>query len=141
MKLSLTRIFPLCLAGGLSGLLLMSCEELQTASSNTSLKTPSTAAPSTPTPAPIPVVEKFSKHDVALRFLTAYIRLDREMASKYASETAISKLDWNTPHKGNIPYYDDKMLLQYSGAWARVFIQETDGSFRVSDLEIHARRR
>lgn len=137
MKLSLTRIFPLCLVGCLSSLLLMSCEELQTSSSNTSLKTPSTAAPSTPTPAP--VVEKYSKHDAALRFLTAYIRLDREMASKYASEAAISKLDWKTSHNGNIPYYDDKMLLQYSGGWARVFMQETDGSFRVSDLEVHAR--
>jgi hypothetical protein len=127
----------MCLAGGFCCLLLISCEELQTASSNTSLKTPSTAAPSTPTPVP---VEKYSKHDAALRFLTAYIRLDREMASKYASEAALNKLNWKSSHEGNIPYYDDKMLLQYSGGWARVFMQETDGSFQVSDLEAHARR-
>jgi hypothetical protein len=138
MKLSYTQIMTRCLAVGLCGLLLISCEELQTGNSNTSLKTPTTAAPSTPTPAP--VVEKYSKHDAALRFLTAYIRLDREMASKYASEAAISKLDWKTSHNGNIPYYDDKMLLQYSGGWARVFMQETDGNFQVSDLEVHARR-
>ncbi len=84
-------------------------------------------------------VEKLTKHDAALRFLTAYIRQDRAMALRYADAAAVSKLDWNVPHSGNIPYYDDKMLLQFRGGWARVYFQEVDGSFRVSNLDVHRR--
>jgi len=80
-----------------------------------------------------------SKHDVALRFLTAYIRLDRNMALRFASPQAVAKLDWNVPHRGNIPYYDDKMLLQFNGGWARVFFEDTGSSFRISDFEVHRR--
>ena len=61
------------------------------------------------------------------------------MALQYADAQAVYKLDWNTPHRGNIPYYDDKMLLHFNGGWARVYFQEVDGSFRVSDLQVHRR--
>jgi hypothetical protein len=88
---------------------------------------------------PAPPREKLTKHDAALRFLTAYTRLDKNLALQYADAQAVYKLDWNTPHRGNIPYYDDKMLLHFNGGWARVFFQEVDGSFRVSDLQTHRR--
>jgi len=80
-----------------------------------------------------------TKHDVALRFLTAYIRLDRNMAMHYATPQAVSKMDWNAPHRGNIPYYDDKMLLQFNGGWARVFFQDVGGTFKIVDFEVHRR--
>lgn len=88
--------------------------------------------------APAPV-EKLSKYDVALRFLTSYIHLDRNAALKYATPKAVSKLDWNKPHRGNIPYYDDKMFLYYSGGLAKVYFQEVDGSYKISDLQTHKR--
>lgn len=83
--------------------------------------------------------QKLSKHDIALRFLTAFIRLDKNMALQYASPQAVSKLDWNRQHSGNIPYYDDKMILYFNGGWARVYFQEVNGSYIVSDLEVHRR--
>ena len=83
--------------------------------------------------------QKLNKHDIALRFLTAFIRLDKNMALQYASPLAVSKLDWNRQHSGNIPYYDDKMILYFNGGWARVYFQEVNGSYIVSDLEVHHR--
>ena len=80
-----------------------------------------------------------SKHDVALRFLTAFIRLDRTMALKYATPEAVSKLNWNTSHRGNIPYYDDKMLLQFNGGWARVYFQDIGDTYKIVDFEVHSR--
>lgn len=80
-----------------------------------------------------------TKHDIALRFLTAFIRLDRSMALRYASAEAVSKLNWNMSHRGNIPYYDDKMLLQFNGGWARVYFQDFGGTYRISDFEVHTR--
>ncbi|HRQ89525.1 MAG TPA: hypothetical protein PLA50_12045 [Bacteroidia bacterium] len=80
-----------------------------------------------------------SKHDIALRFLTAYIRLDRNMALNYATPQAVSRLDWNMPHAGNIPYYDDKMLLQFRGGWARVFFQDMGNTYKIVDIEVHRR--
>ncbi|MDF1859235.1 MAG: hypothetical protein P1U87_03415 [Verrucomicrobiales bacterium] len=115
-------------------LLLCACVE-PTDSSSTSGTSSGSALNANPT---VPQ-ERLTKHDAALRFLTAYIRLDRPMALRYADAKAVSKLDWNVPHRGNIPYYDDKMLLQFHGGWARVYFQEIDGSFRVSDLEVHRR--
>lgn len=82
--------------------------------------------------------EKLTKHDAALRFLTAFIRLDRGMALKYATPEAVSKLNWNMPHGGNIPYYDDKMILYFKGGLAKVYFQEdANGSFRVSKLHVY----
>ncbi|MDF1739483.1 MAG: hypothetical protein P1U86_10025 [Verrucomicrobiales bacterium] len=82
--------------------------------------------------------EKLTKHDAALRFLTAFIRLDRGMALQYATPEAVSKLNWNMPHGGNIPYYDDKMILYYRGGLAKVYFQEdANGSFRVSNLHVY----
>ena len=80
-----------------------------------------------------------SQHDVPLRFLTAFIRLDRNMAMRYATPQAVSKLDWNMSHRGNIPYYDDKMLLQFNGGWARVYFQDMGGTFKIVDFEVHRR--
>jgi hypothetical protein len=80
-----------------------------------------------------------TQHDVALRFLTAYIRLDRNMALKYATPQAVSKLNWNLSHRGNIPYYDDRMILQFNGGWARVFFQNVGGTYRIIDFEVHSR--
>lgn len=95
------------------------------------------AAVAKPDSAPV-VEEKLSKHDVALRFLTAFIRLDRNMALQYATPKAVSRLDWNRPHGGNIPYYDDKMILYYSGGLAKVYFQDKgNGSFQISDLHVY----
>jgi len=80
-----------------------------------------------------------TKHDVALRFLTAYIRLDRSMALRYATPQAVGKLNWNLSHRGNIPYFDDKMLLQFNGGWARVFFQDVGGTYKIVDFEVHGR--
>ncbi len=82
---------------------------------------------------------RLSRHDIALRFLTAFIRLDRNMALQYATPQAVAKLDWNVPHRGNIPYYDDKMLLQFRGGWAKVLFQEVDGSYLIVDFDVHRR--
>lgn len=78
-----------------------------------------------------------SKHDIALRFLTAYIRLDRSMALNYATPQAVSKLEWNLSHRGNIPYYDDKMILRFNGGWARVFFQDVGDTYQIVDFEVH----
>lgn len=78
-----------------------------------------------------------TKHDVALRFLTAYIRLDKNMALRYATPQAVSRLNWNISHRGNIPYYDDKMILQFNGGWARVFFQDVGGTYKIVDFEVH----
>ncbi len=86
-----------------------------------------------------PVTPPLSKHDVSLRFLTAFIRLDRNMALLYATPEAVSKLDWNMSHGGNIPYYDDKMILHFNGGWARVLLQDTGSTYRISDFEVHRR--
>lgn len=80
-----------------------------------------------------------TKHDVALRFLTAYIRLDKNMALRYATPQAVSRLNWNISHRGNIPYYDDKMILQFNGGWARVFFQDVGGTYKIVDFEVHDR--
>ncbi len=77
-----------------------------------------------------------TRHDVALRFLTAYIRLDRNMALRYATPEAVSKLDWNRPHQGNVPYYDDKMILRFNGGWARVYFQDIGGTFKIVDFDV-----
>jgi hypothetical protein len=77
-----------------------------------------------------------TRHDVALRFLTAYIRLDRNMALRYATPQAVSKLDWNRPHLGNVPYYDDKMILRFNGGWARVYFQDIGGTFKIVDFDV-----
>ena len=114
-------------------LLLTSCVDPSTGLS-TSLSSGSSPTTST---TPAPVVESLTKHDVALRFLTAFIRLDQTMALDYATAEAVSKLDWKTSHRGNIPYYNDKMLLQFNGGWARVFFQDMGGTYRITDFEVH----
>lgn len=107
---------------------------VETGSTTSSLNSTSGSATA---PAPSPR-EKLTKHDAALRFLTAFIRLDRGMALQYATPEAVSKLNWNMPHGGNIPYYDDKMILYYKGGLAKVYFQEdANGSFRVSKLHVY----
>ena len=86
-------------------------------------------------------VARYSKHDVALRFLTAYIRLDRRLALQYAKPEAVAKLNWSRSHQGDVPYYDDKMILYFRDGWARVYFQEVNGSYLISDLDVHPRRR
>lgn len=121
------------LAIALPVLLFTACtEEFQTESSL--LSSIQSGSPSGSAPK-----EKLTQHDAALRFLTAYVRLDRNLALKYANYEAVSKLDWHRPHGSNIPYFDDKMILHFNGGWARVFFQEYNGSYRVSDLEVHRR--
>lgn len=116
---------------------LTGCEEFQTTGLTSTLSSgsgTSAAANTAPT-------EALTKHDIALRFLTAFIRLDRNMAARYATPAALSKLDWNMSHGGNIPYYDDKMLLQFNGGWARVYFQDIGGTYRIIDFDVHPRRR
>lgn len=119
---------------GLFSLFMVGCEELTstglTSGSSSSAARVGSAGSQT---------EALSKHDVALRFLTAYIRLDRNMALNYATPEAVSKLNWNISHSGNIPYYDDKMLLQFRGGWARVFFQDMGNTYKIVDFEVHNR--
>ncbi len=116
---------------------LTGCEEFQTTGLSSTLATGNrTSAASNTAP-----TEALTKHDIALRFLTAFIRLDRNMAARYATPEALSKLNWNMSHHGNIPYYDDKMLLQFNGGWARVYFQDIGGTYRIIDFDVHPRRR
>ena len=126
-----SRILLLTLA--LCPVILSSCVDPSTGLSTSLSPGGAPAAPTTPAP----IEEKLTKHDVALRFLTAFIRIDRTMALRYATPEAVSKLDWNTSHRGNIPYYNDKMLLQFNGGWARVFFQDMGGTYRITDFEVH----
>jgi hypothetical protein len=113
------------------------CEEYQsTGLSSTLAPAGGTATAVAATPPP---VEALTKHDVALRFLTAFIRLDRGMALRYATPEAIGKLNWNTSHQGNIPYYDDKMILYFNGGWARVYFQDIGGTYRICNFDVHRR--
>jgi len=126
------------LALGGTALALVSCEELQTGSGGllSQLNQPAATGRSGQE---APPRERLTQHDAALRFLTAYIRLDRNLAQQVATPEAISKLDWNRPHGANIPYYDDRMVLIFNGGWARVYFQEIDGSYMVSDLDVRRR--
>ncbi|MEM6916295.1 MAG: hypothetical protein AAF491_06970, partial [Verrucomicrobiota bacterium] len=92
--------FAIWLATGSAVLLLSSCVESTSLAPGSAAISADPAAASEVDAAP---AEKLTKHDAALRFLTAYIRLDRAMALKYASPQAVNKLDWNRPHRGNIP--------------------------------------
>jgi hypothetical protein len=126
-------LLPFCLAA----LLLSGCVETPSTGLSSSLGSTSSGssrAGSQPT-----ALTPMTKHDVALRFLTAYIRLDRNMALQFATPQAVSKLNWNLPHRGNIPYYDDKMLLQFNGGWARVYFQDVGGTYKIVDFDVHRR--
>ena len=124
----------LFLAATCVALTLTSCVETPTTDASTGSGAASTGSSNSSAPR-----QKLNKHDVALRFLTEFIRLDKNMALQYASPQAVNKLDWNRQHSGNIPYYDDKMILYFNGGWARVYFQEVNGSYIVSDLEVHRR--
>jgi len=119
-----------------AAVLLTGCEEYQSTGLSSTLTSGSTGSSAAASPAP---VEALTKHDVALRFLTAFIRLDRNMASRYATPEALSKFDWNMSHRGNIPYYDDKMILYFNGGWARVYFQDIGGTYRISNFDVHRR--
>ncbi len=80
---------------------------------------------------------KLTKHDVALRFLTAYIRRDQNLARKYASPAAVEKMDWHIQHGANIPYYDDKMLLHFSGGYAKLHFQMIQGSAHIGKIDVY----
>jgi len=125
----------LSLALGIGSLFLVSCVE--PVGEGGALEAASRAA----SPAAVSPEESrtLDKHDVALRFLTAYIRLDRNLALQYATPEAVSSLDWNRPHGTNVPYYDDKMILHYNGGWARVYFQQIGGGYRISKIEAHDR--
>jgi len=122
-------VIPFCLAVSLFS----SCVETTSTGLSSGLgSTGSSRSGSQPT-----ALTPLTKHDVALRFLTAYIRLDRNMALQLATPQAVAKLNWNLPHRGNIPYYDDKMLMQFNGGWARVYFQDVGGTYKIVDLEVH----
>ncbi len=129
------RVFAVATFFGAASLL-SGCVESTSLAPESSGAVPARIPTEAAAPAP---VQKLTKHDAALRFLTAYIHLDRNMALKYAAPKAVSKLDWNRPHRGNIPYYDDKMFLYYSGGLAKVYFQEINGSYVISDLQTHKR--
>lgn len=136
MKILMDKIIRLAiLASCCPSLLLTSCVE--TSGLSSTISTPGSNSTSATSPAPAP--EALTKHDVALRFLTAFIRLDKNMALQYATPEAVSKLNWNMSHSGNIPYYDDKMILKFNGGWARVFFQDAGGTFLISDFEVYRR--
>ncbi|MDF2377326.1 MAG: hypothetical protein P1U81_13865 [Verrucomicrobiales bacterium] len=131
----MSRLFSVETLMVCTALILTGCVESTSLAPESAGTSPSPAQ----TTSPPPPQEKLTKHDAALRFLTAYIHLDRNMALKYATPAAVSKLDWNRPHRGNIPYYDDKMFLYYSGGLAKVYFQEINGSYVISDLQTHNR--
>lgn len=126
-------ILPLLAA---AAMFISGCEEYQSTGLSSTLSSGNSGSTGASSAAP---VEALTKHDVALRFLTAFIRLDRNMASRYASPEALSKFDWNMSHRGNIPYYDDKMILYFNGGWARVYFQDIGGTYRISDFDVHRR--
>ncbi len=97
------------------------------------------AGSSATTPAPTSQTAILNQHDVALRFLTAFVRLDRNMALQYATPEAVASLDWGRSHGVNVPYYDDKMILHYTGGWARVYFQEVNGGYQIAKIEAHSR--
>ncbi|MBL9157258.1 MAG: hypothetical protein JNJ70_07295 [Verrucomicrobiales bacterium] len=130
----------LALSFSLATLLLGSCVEYESAGLTSGLGSTVSSSTGSRTSGQPTELTPLTKHDVALRFLTAYIRLDRNMALQFATPQAVSKLDWNLPHRGNIPYYDDKMLLQFNGGWARVFFQDVGGTYKIVDFEVHRRR-
>jgi hypothetical protein len=117
-------------------MLISGCEEYQSTGLSSTLSSGNTGSAGATSTAP---AEPLTKHDVALRFLTAFIRLDRNMASRYASPEALGKFDWNMSHRGNIPYYDDKMILYFNGGWARVYFQDIGGTYRISNFDVHRR--
>lgn len=133
MKTLPRLILPLLAA---AVMLISGCEEYQSTGLSSTLSSGNTGSASAASPAP---AETLTKHDVALRFLTAFIRLDRNMASRYASPEALGKFDWNMSHRGNIPYYDDKMILYFNGGWARVYFQDIGGTYRISNFDVHRR--
>ena len=135
MRLFISIKFILLLSLAPPLFLLVSC--IDSSSTGSIASASSSTSPSIVSPAGIS--QQLNKHDIALRFLTAYIRLDRNMALQYASPKAVNKLDWYGRHSENIPYYDDKMILYFNGGWARVYFQEVNGSYIVSDLEVHHR--
>ena len=131
-------LLPFCLAT----FLFAGCvEEFQSTGMSSSLGSTTGGASSSSRSGNQPTaLTPLTKHDVALRFLTAYIRLDRTMALQFATPEAVAKLDWNLPHRGNIPYYDDKMLLQFNGGWARVYFQDVGGTYKIVNFDVHRRR-
>lgn len=136
------RLFHASVCAALCGvvaLLTSGCTELQTSGGLSSGLSASSPRPTSGSTGAASETIGLSKHDIALRFLTAYIRLDRNMALNYATPQAVSRLDWNLPHAGNIPYYDDKMLLQFRGGWARVFFQDMGNTYKIVDFEVHRR--
>lgn len=133
MKTLPRLILPLLAA---AVMLISGCEEYQSTGLSSTLSSGNTGSASAASPTP---AEALTKHDVALRFLTAFIRLDRNMASRYASPEALGKFDWNMSHRGNIPYYDDKMILYFNGGWARVYFQDIGGTYRISNFDVHRR--
>jgi len=128
-----------------ASLAFVACEELQTPTTSLSGGGGASATSSTSTSGGSPTgggggpSGQLTEHDVALRFLTAYVRRDRDLALQYATPQAVSKLDWNRPHGDDIPYYDDKMILHFRGGWARVYFQEVGDSHQVADLDVHHR--
>lgn len=112
--------------------LLTGCEELQAQSLSS---TQSTAA----NPSAGPQQAVLTKHDATLHCLTSYTRLDCSMAPLSAEPAAVATLDWNRSHNGDIPYYDNKLLLQFRAGWARVYFQEQNDGYRISDLDVHQR--
>jgi len=133
----LMRLLRPCAAAAVAALALSACEEFQSSGGvRSGLNAPSATGSGS---ASAPQRERLTQHDAALRFLTAYIRLDRRMALQFATPEAVSKLDWNRSHGGNIPYYDDRMVLIFNGGTARVYFQEVDGSYLVSDLDVRRR--
>jgi len=133
MKTLPRLILPLLAA---VAMLISGCEEYQSTGLSSTLSSGNTGSAGATSTAP---AEPLTKHDVALRFLTAFIRLDRNMASRYASPEALGKFDWNMSHRGNIPYYDDKMILYFNGGWARVYFQDIGGTYRISNFDVHRR--
>lgn len=130
---NLSRLLPLIAS---AVVFLTGCEEFQTTGLSATLASGNSTSSATGSASP----EALTKHDVALRFLTAFIRLDRSMAARYATPEALSKLNWNMSHQGNIPYYDDRMLLQFNGGWARVYFQDIGGTYRIINFDVHQRR-
>lgn len=80
--------------------------------------------------------QKLSKKEVAHNFLFAFIRQDRQTALSYAEAEVVNKLDWSTPHRDDVPYYDDKMILHYPGGLAELQFQEqSNGGYKITDIK------
>jgi len=92
--------------------------------------------------APVPVAPRpnYSNEQLSLRFLSTYIRGDREEAAQFATPEAIAKLPWKRANPTYIPHFDDRKVFWFDGGLAHVTFGEVGGLNMITDFKVHYRR-